>query len=70
LKSDKIKLEKKGEDSIKEKDQLKREKDDLADRFKRKEDYWSSLYMKMFTAAETNDGLATLFKTEGAQMRS
>jgi hypothetical protein len=70
LKSDKIKLEKKGGNSIKEMDQLKREKDDLADRFKRKEDYWSSLYMKMFTAAETNDGLAALFKKEGAQMRS
>jgi hypothetical protein len=59
LKSDKSKLEKKVEDIIKE-------KDDLADRFKRKEDYWSSLYMKMFTAAETNDGLAALFRTEGA----
>jgi hypothetical protein len=57
-------------DNIKEKDQLKREKDDLADRFKRKEDYWSSLYIKMFTAAETNEGLAALFRTEGAQMRS
>jgi hypothetical protein len=42
----------------------------LADRFKMKEDYWSSHYMKMFTAAETNDSLAALFKTEGAQMRS
>jgi type II secretory pathway component PulF len=67
LKSDKIKFEKKIEDSIK--DRIK-EKDDLADRFKRKEDYWSSLYMKMFTAAETNEGLAALFRTEGAQMRS
>jgi hypothetical protein len=69
LKSDKIKLEKKVEDNIKdrikEKDHLKREKDDLTDRFKRKEDYWSSLYMKMFTAAETNEGLAALFRTEG-----
>jgi hypothetical protein len=47
-----------------------KEKDDLADRFKRKEDYWSSLYMKMLTAAETNEGLSALFRTEGAQMRS
>jgi hypothetical protein len=54
------------EDSIQEKYQLKREKDDLVDRFKRKEDYWSSLYMKMFTAAETNEGLAVLFRNEGA----
>jgi hypothetical protein len=45
--------------------ELKREKDDLADRFKRKEDYWSSLYMKMFTAAENNKGLNALFRTEG-----
>jgi hypothetical protein len=51
------------EDSIKE-------RDDSADRFKRKEDYWSSLYIKMFTAAQTNKGLAALFRTEGAQMRS
>jgi hypothetical protein len=70
LKSDKIKLEKKIEAIIKEKNQLRREKYDLADRFKRKEDYWGSLYMKMFTAAETNESLAALFKTEGAQMRS
>jgi hypothetical protein len=42
----------------------------LTDRFKRKEDYWSSLYIKMFTAAEKNEGLAALFRTEGAQMRS
>ena len=26
--------------------------------------------MKMFTAAETNEGLAALFRAEGAQMRS
>jgi hypothetical protein len=43
-----------------------KEKEDLVDRFKRKEDYWSSLYMKMLTAAETNEGLATLFRIEGA----
>jgi hypothetical protein len=49
------------EDSIKE-------RDDLADRFKRKEDYWSSLYIKMFTAAQTNKGLAALFRTEGAEI--
>lgn len=66
MKSDKSKLEKKVKYSINEKDQLKREKDDLTDRFKSKEDYWSSLYMKMFTAAETNEGLAALFRTEGA----
>ena len=40
--------------------------EDLVDRFKRKEDYWGYLYMKMFTAAETNDSLAALFRTEGA----
>jgi regulator of replication initiation timing len=70
LRSDKSKLENKVEDCIKEKGQLKIEKDYLTDRFKRKEDYWSSLYMKMFTAADKNEGLAVLFRTEGVQMRS
>jgi hypothetical protein len=49
-----------------DKNKLEKEKDELIDRFKRKEDYWSVLYMKMFTAAETNEGLAALFRTEGA----
>ena len=51
---------------VKETDYLKIEKENLTDRFKRKEDYWSSLYMKMFTAAETNECLAALFRKEGA----
>jgi hypothetical protein len=57
LKSDKVKLETKLEIADKEKSAL-------ADRLKRKEDYWATLYMKMFTAAEKNESLAEVFKAE------
>lgn len=42
----------------------------MGERFQKKENYWSSLYIKMFAAAEKNESLAALFKAEDAKMRS
>ena len=53
-----------------EKDQLKKDMDTLIDRLQRKEDYWGTLFMKMFKAAENNDNLTELFKAECASIWS
>ena len=42
--------------------------DTLIDRLQRKEDYWGTLFMKMFKAAENNDNLTELFKAECASI--
>ena len=47
-----------------------KEKDALSGRLQKKEDYWGTLFMKMFTAAENNDNLTEVFKAECASMRS
>jgi len=47
-----------------------KEKDTVSDRLKRKEDYWATLYMKLFMAAEKNESLAEVFNAECTSMRS
>ena len=54
----------------KEKTQLKEEKDALVDRLQRKEDYWGSLYMKLFKVYEGKGDLAKAFADEYEEMRS
>ena len=44
--------------------QQKEEKEALVDRLQKKEDYWGSLYIKLFKVYESNGDLAKAFADE------